>query len=95
MEISMGEKDREVAWGAKDHQTWINHFLIAGVLTFAFSLVLPVEVAGALAVWGYAFRECEQQGKNWRKKKSINVLDAVLDVAAPALAAALVWVWLR
>ena len=84
-----------MAWGQKSYQTWINHFLIAGVLTFVFSLVLPVEVAGALAVWGYAFRECEQQLKNWRKKKSINVLDAVLDVVAPALAAMMVWIWLR
>ena len=84
-----------MAWGEKSYQTWINHFLIAGVLTFMFSLVLPVEVAGALAVWGYAFRECEQQWKNWRKKKSINVLDAVFDVVAPALAAMMVWIWLR
>ena len=80
-----------MTWGDKNYQTWINHFLIAGVLTFMFSLVLPVEVAGALAVWGYAFRECEQQLKNWRKKKSINVLDAVLDVVAPILAAVVVW----
>ena len=84
-----------MAWGDKSYQTWINHFLIAGVLTLAFSVVLPVEVAGALAVWGYAFRECEQQLKNWRKKKSINVLDAVLDVVAPAMSAVIVWVWLR
>jgi hypothetical protein len=84
-----------MAWGEKDYQTWINHFFIAGALTFVFSLVLPVEVAGGLAVWGYAFRECEQQWKNWRKKKSINVLDAVLDVVAPALSATLVWLWLH
>ena len=84
-----------MAWGDKSYQTWINHFLIAGVLTFVFSLVLPAKVAAGLAVWGYAFRECEQQLKNWRKKKSINVLDAVLDVAAPALAAMMVWIWLR
>jgi heme/copper-type cytochrome/quinol oxidase subunit 2 len=84
-----------MAWGEKDYQTWINHFLIAGVLTFVFSLVLPVQVAGALAVWGYAFRECDQQLKKWEKKKSINVLDAVLDVAAPTLSAMLIWLWLR
>ena len=84
-----------MAWGQKDYQTWINHFLIAGVLTFAFSLVLPVEVAGGLAVWGYAFRECEQQLKNWRKKKQINVIDAILDVVAPVLSSVLVWIWLR
>ena len=59
-----------------------------------FSLVLPVEMAGGLAVWGYAFRECEQQWKSWRRKKRIDVLDAVLDVVAPAVAAAAVWLWL-
>jgi len=84
-----------MAWGEKDYQTWISHFLIAGVLTLAFSVVLPVEVAGALAVWGYAFRECEQQLKKLLKKRSIRVLDAVLDVVAPAVAAMLVWIWLR
>ena len=84
-----------MAWGEKDYQTWIGHFLIAGVLTFVFSLMLPVEVAGGLAVWGYAFRECEQQLKNWRKKKQINVIDAILDVVAPVLSAVLVWIWLR
>jgi hypothetical protein len=80
-----------MAWGEKDYETWIGHFLIAGALTFVFSFAVPVEVAGGLAVWGYAFRECEQQWKNWRKKKRINVLDAVLDVVAPAVAAAAVW----
>lgn len=84
-----------MTWGDKNYQTWINHFLIAGVLTLAFSVVLPVEVAGALAVWGYAFRECEQQLKKFLRKGRINVLDAVLDVVAPAVAAILVWVWLR
>ena len=84
-----------MTWGDKNYQTWINHFLIAGVLTLAFSVVLPVEVAGALAVWGYAFRECEQQLKKVLRKGRINVLDAVLDVVAPAVAAILVWVWLR
>jgi len=84
-----------MAWGEKDYQTWINHFLIAGVLTFVFSLVLPVEVAGGLAVWGYAFRECDQQLNKLLKKRPINVLDAVLDVVAPALSATLVWLWLR
>ena len=84
-----------MTWGDKDYQTWINHFLIAGVLTFAFSFVVPVEVAGALAVWGYAFRECDQQLNKLLKKRSVRVLDAVLDVVAPAVAAALVWVWLR
>jgi len=84
-----------MAWGDKDHQTWINHFVIAGVLTLAFSLVLPVEVAGGLAVWGYAFRECEQQLKKFLRKGRINVLDAVLDVVAPAVAATLVWIGLR
>ena len=84
-----------MAWGDKDHQTWINHFVIAGVLTLAFSLVLPVEVAGGLAVWGYAFREGEQQLKKFFRKGRINVLDAVLDVVAPAVAATLVWIGLR
>ena len=84
-----------MTWGDKNYQTWINHFLIAGVLTLAFSLVLPVEVAGGLAVWGYAFRECEQQLKKFLRKGRINVLDAVLDVVAPAVAATLVWIWLR
>ena len=84
-----------MTWGDKNYQTWINHFLIAGVLTLAFSVVLPVEVAGALAVWGYAFRECAQQLKKFLRKGRINVLDAVLDVVAPAVAAAAVWVWLR
>ncbi len=84
-----------MTWGDKNYQTWINHFLIAGVLTLAFSVVLPVEVAGGLAAWGYAFRECEQQLKKFLKKRPINVLDAVLDVVAPAVAAILVWVWLR
>ena len=84
-----------MAWGDKDHQTWINHFVIAGVLTLAFSLVLHVEVAGGLAVWGYAFRECEQQLKKFLRKGRINVLDAVLDVVAPAVAATLVWIGLR
>ena len=84
-----------MTWGDKNYQTWINHFLIAGVLTLAFSVVLPVEVAGALAVWGYAFRECEQQLKKFLRKGRINVLDAVLDVVAPAVAAILVWIWLR
>ena len=84
-----------MAWGEKDYQTWINHFLIEGVLTLAISVVLPVEVAGALAVWGYAFRECEQQLKKLLKKRAIRVLDAVRDVVAPAVAAALVWAWLR
>ena len=84
-----------MTWGDKNYQTWINHFLIAGVLTLAFSVVLPVEVAGALAVWGYAFRECEQQLKKFLRKGRINVLDAVLDVVAPAVAAILIWVWLR
>ena len=84
-----------MTWGDKNYQTWINHFLIAGVLTLAFSVVLPVEVAGALAVWGYAFRECEQQLKKFLRKGRINVLDAVLDVVAPAVAAILIWIWLR
>tara|TARA_Y100001951_G_C11064787_1_gene142830 strand:+ start:101 stop:355 length:255 start_codon:yes stop_codon:yes gene_type:complete len=84
-----------MTWGDKDYHTWINHFLIAGALTLAFSVVLPVEVAGALAVWGYAFRECEQQLKKFLRKGRINVLDAVLDVVAPAVAATLVWLWLR
>tara|TARA_R110000824_G_scaffold23373_4_gene83972 strand:- start:3609 stop:3863 length:255 start_codon:yes stop_codon:yes gene_type:complete len=84
-----------VAWGDEDYQTWINHFLIAGVLTLAFSVVLPVEVAGALAVWGYAFRECDQQLNKLLKKRSIRVLDAILDVVAPAVAAIFVWIWLR
>ena len=84
-----------MAWGKKDYETWINHFLIAGVLTLVFSLAVPVKVAAGLAVWGYTFRECEQQWKNWRKKKRIDVLDAVLDVVAPALSSVLVWVWLR
>jgi len=84
-----------MTWGDKNYQTWINHFLIAGVLTLVFSVVLPVEVAGGLAVWGYAFRECDQQLNKLLKKRSINVLDAVLDVVAPAVAATLVWIWLR
>jgi len=84
-----------MVWGDDDYQTWINHFLIAGVLTLAFSVVLPVEVAGGLAVWGYAFRECEQQLKKFFRKGRINVLDAVLDVVAPAVAATLVWIGLR
>ena len=84
-----------MAWGEKSYQTWIAHFLIAGALTFAFSFAVPVKVAAGLATWGYAFRECEQQLKNWRKKKRIDVLDAVLDVVAPAVAAAAVWLWLR
>ena len=84
-----------MTWGDEDYQTWINHFLIAGVLTRAFSVVLPVEVAGGLAVWGYAFREAEQQLKKFLRKGRINVLDAVLDVVAPAVAATLVWLWLR
>ena len=84
-----------MAWGDKNYQTWINHFLIAGLVTLAFSVVLPVEVAGGLAVWAYAFRECEQQLKKFLRKGRINVLDAVLDVVAPAVAAILIWVWLR
>ncbi len=84
-----------MTWGDKNYQTWINHFLIAGVLTLAFSVVLPVEVAGGLAVWGYAFRECEQQLKKFLRKGRINVLDAVFDVVAPAVAAILIWIWLR
>ena len=84
-----------MTWGDKNYQTWINHFLIAGLVTLAFSVVLPVEVAGGLAVWGYAFRECDQQLNKLLKKRSINVLDAVLDVVAPAVAAILVWIWLR
>ena len=84
-----------MTWGDKDYHTWINHFVIAGVLTLAFSVVLPVEVAGGLAVWGYTFRECEQQLKKFLRKGRINVLDAVLDVVAPAVAATLVWLWLR
>jgi hypothetical protein len=57
--------------------------------------VLPVEVAGGLAAWGYAFREAEQQLKKFLRKGRINVLDAVLDVVAPAVAAILIWIWLR
>ena len=84
-----------MAWGDESYQTWINHFLIAGVLTFVFSLVLPVEVAGGLAVWGYVFRESDQQLNKLLKKRPINVLDAVLDVVAPALSSVMVWIWLR
>jgi hypothetical protein len=84
-----------MAWGEKDYETWIAHFLIAGALTFAFSFAVPVKVAAGLATWGYAFRECEQQLKKLLKKRPINVLDAVLDVVAPALSATMVWIWLR
>lgn len=84
-----------MVWRNKSYQTLINHFLLAGTLTFVFSLVVPVKVAAGLAIWGYAFRECEQQLRNWQEKNPINAFDAVLDVAVPAVSSVLVWLWLR
>jgi hypothetical protein len=84
-----------MAWRTKGYQILINHFLFAGILTFMLSLVVPVKVAAGLAIWGYAFRECEQQIQNWHEKNPINAFDAVLDVAVPAVSSVLVWLWLR
>lgn len=80
-------------WGSKRWQIWVNHAVIAAVLTCCFALVLPPWEAFRLMAWAYIFRELGQQVEKHRRGQPIHVRDAIFDALAPALAAALV-AWL-
>ena len=52
-----------------------------------------LDVGVGFGKWGYLFRELDQQGRRVYKGHTVPWVDAVMDVASPAVAAALVW-WL-
>jgi len=74
-------------------KTWLAHAAFAALITWAFAFVVEPWIAALLAVWGYTWRELDQVTQKLINRKSVPWLDAILDVAFPVVAAALVW-WL-
>ena len=78
----------------KPWATWVQHGVIAAAIAYVLSFVVTPLEASALAVWGYAFREADQQLVRAFKRQQIHVLDTIMDVVAPIVTCTAVWWWL-